>query len=122
MAWNYFSDNEVVGLETEIVAKIDQARHLAGIPFVITDGKRYPETNTDPNAVANSAHLKGQAVDLRCRDSHSLWKMLQALFAVGFKRIGVYAAIDGERLLPTHLHVDTDLTKPQEVVFLSLEK
>ena len=121
--WNYFADEEVRGLDTELVAMLDKARHRAGISFVITDGLRTPDTNTDPNAVKDSAHLKGLAVDLRCHDSHSLWKILDGFYSVGFKRIGIYVQkTDGDVLLPTHLHIDTDLTKPQEVVFLRKEK
>lgn len=117
--WNYFTDEESKGLDNELMARLDQARHIAGIGFIITDGLRTPATNTDPNSVQNSAHLTGHAVDIRCVDSHTLWKMLHALLEVGFKRIGIYFNSDAH---PTHLHVDNDLTKPQEVVFLTLEK
>lgn len=122
MTWNYFKDAEVAGLDNELVAKLDQARHRAGIPFFITDGLRTPATNTDPNAVQDSAHLTGHAVDLRCHDAPSLWKMLDGLFAAGFKRIGVYLKISDGKGVPTHLHVDNDSTKPQEVVWLTVEQ
>lgn len=120
--FTYFKDGEIVGLDTELVAMLDRARHRADIPFVITDGLRTPETNTDPNAVMDSAHLKGLAVDLRCRDSRSLWRIVEALMSVGFKRIGLYFSVDEGVASPTHLHIDTDLTKPQEVFWLTVEK
>ena len=36
--WKYFSEKEVQGLESEFVAKLEKARHEAGIPFIITSG------------------------------------------------------------------------------------
>lgn len=120
--WNYFKPEEVVGLDSELVAKLDVARHRSGVPYTITDGLRTAAGNTDRNAVNNSAHLVGKAVDLRCRDSRTLWKMLDGLVAAGFKRIGIYFVITDGNIRPTHIHVDTDETKDQEVVWLTLEK
>lgn len=122
MAWNYFKDSEVMGLDVELVAMLDKARHRSGVPYKITSGKREPATNTDPNAVQDSAHLTGHAVDLDCNDPLALWKMLDGLLFAGFKRIGVYLTIAGPKGTPTHIHVDNDLTKPQEVVWLTVEK
>lgn len=122
MTWNYFKDSEVVGLDNELVAMLDKARHKAGTPFTITDGLRTPATNTDPNAVQDSAHLTGHAVDLRCEGSRYLWKMLDGLFSAGFKRIGIYFQIVEGRVRTTHVHVDNDLTKDPEVVWLTVEK
>ena len=122
MAWNYFKDEEVKGLDNELVAKLDQARHLAQIPFIITDGLRTAAGNTDRNAANNSAHLTGKAVDLRCRDSRTLSKMLRAIYTVGFNRVGIYFTnIDGKQK-PTHIHVDVDQTKDIDVAWLTVEK
>jgi hypothetical protein len=47
--------------------------------------------------------------------------MLAALYAVGFKRVGIYfAQIDGKQT-PTHIHVDVDTTKDQDVAWLTKE-
>jgi len=121
MTWNYFKDAEVVGLDVELVAMLDKARHKAGVPFIITDGKRDGAGKQDRNAVNNSAHLAGKAVDLRCQDSTTLWKMLDGLLSAGFRRLGVYVQkIDG-KLKPTHVHADNDATKPQEVTWVTEE-
>lgn len=122
MTWNYFKDAEVAGLDNELVAMLDKARHRSGIPYVITDGLRTPAANTDPNAVQDSAHLTGHAVDLDCNDSRALWKMLDGLLFAGFKRIGVYFTAAGGKGTPTHIHVDNDTTKDQEVLWLTVEK
>lgn len=122
MTWTYFKDSEVVGLDTELVAMLDRARHRSGVAYIITDGLRSGTGIQDRNAVNNSAHLAGRAVDLRCRDSRSLWKMLDGLLFAGFKRIGVYFIVAGGKATPTHVHVDNDLSKDQEVVWLTVEK
>lgn len=122
MAWNYFKDWEVKGLDIELVAMLDKARHRTGLPYVITDGLRTGAGTIDRNAVNNSAHLSGNAVDLRCPNYRCLWKMLDGLFFAGFKRIGVYFSLETGKPVPTHVHVDNDLTKDQEVLWLTIEK
>ena len=126
--WNFFLDKEVVGLDTELIAMLDMARHKTkgpsfptGIPFIITDGKRDGTGKKDRNAVNNSAHLTGNAVDLRCRDYRSLSVMLAALTAAGFRRIGIYFKIVNGKPKPTHVHVDNDPTKDQDVTWLTEE-
>lgn len=119
--WNYFTPDEVRNLDTELVAMLDMARHRAGVPFIITSGYRTSEHNFAVGGVDGSSHTKGLAVDLLCTSSNSLWKMLDGLYFVGFKRIGVYFVLNGNAPVPMHIHVDTDLTKPQEVLFLKFE-
>ncbi len=119
--WLYFKPEEIEGLDNELVARLDQARHLAKIPFTITDGLRTPASNIDPNSVENSAHLRGLAADLRCHDSRSLFRIFPALISVGFRRVGLYYRLDSYKLIPTHIHVDLDTTKPQDVIWSTLE-
>jgi len=119
--WTYFTDEEVANLDTEFVAKLDQARHIAGIPFVITSGFRSPEKNESilgAGAVADSAHLKGLAVDLRVENSHEVALILDAVKTVGITRRGVYVNQDFQ---PVHVHVDLDPEKPDEVIFIRQE-
>jgi len=108
----YFTDEEVAGLDKELCAMLDMARGKAKIPFVITSGLRTAEQNaTLPNAVCDSAHLTGHAVDLRCEDDMERYAMVNALLSCGFNRMGIYFS-DG------HLHVDNDTTKPAGVIWL----
>lgn len=118
--WNYFSDVEVVGLDHEFVACLDQARHKAGIPFVLTSGFRDPQKNAEVGGVSDSAHTKGLAADIRCGNSHTLYKILDGLYSAGIRRIGIYYRMSDQdgALNYTHVHCDIDQTKPQEVVFL----
>jgi len=109
--WTYFTDDEVQGLDIELVAMLDRARGLAGVPFVITCGLRTPEQNAAlPESVKDSAHLTGNAVDLACEDSVTRFAMLRGLILAGFKRIGIYSA---------HIHADNSLTLPDQVCWYS---
>ena len=107
--WHYFTDDEVVNLDTELVAKLDLARGEAGFPFIITSGFRTAADNSDCGGVHDSAHLRGHAVDLHCGDSSQRLAMIRALLAVGFVRLGIY---------DDHIHVDNDQTLPQNVCWM----
>ncbi len=107
MTPKFFTDDEVAGLQPAFVARLDAARELAGVAFVITCGLRVVGTSK----VQGSAHEAGWAVDIRCSSSHQRFRILRALFAVGFTRVGVY---------DKHIHVDADPTKPQEVAWVGI--
>lgn len=108
---NFFTKEEVEGLDPEFVAKLDWARGRAGVPFVITSGKRTPEENERVTGVDASAHIKGLAVDLRVTDSIQRKKMVHALLLAGFNRIGIY---------DKHCHVDVDPDLPQDVMWVGV--
>jgi uncharacterized protein YcbK (DUF882 family) len=107
----HFATEEIKGLSAAFVEKLDQARDIAGVPFIITSGKRTPDQNASAQGVENSAHLRGLAVDLQCTDSVSRFKILQGAFQAGFRRIGVYTA---------HIHIDLDDTLPKPVVWVGV--
>jgi zinc D-Ala-D-Ala carboxypeptidase len=111
MTYKYFSDDEIVGLEPALVEKLDAARGFAGIPFIITSGKRSEDDNESCQGAGDSSHLRGLAVDLACRGSRTRFYMLPALLLAGFNRIGIY---DG------HIHVDIDDTKDDDVMWIGL--
>lgn len=121
--WQYFKDDEVKGLDNELVAKLDQARHIAKMPFVITSGYRTAEHNYVAGGVDDSAHTKGMAVDLLCHDSSHAGHIKRGLYAAGFKRIGNYykLAADGSPCW-SGIHVDCDSTKPQDVEWIKIRK
>jgi len=108
MDYKYFTAKEVIGLNENLVKMLDQARALAGIPFIITSGLRTPAESVKAGGTDTDAHTGGFAVDLRCRDSRSRFLILKALFAVGFTRIG--DEID-------HIHCDIDPDKDVQVVW-----
>ena len=102
----YFKNIEK-GMNVEFLAKLDKAREFAGIPFIINSAYRSPE---HPESIKNptSSHIKGLAVDISVKDSVTRFKVLNALIAVGFNRIGV---------ADTFIHVDLDLDKSQNVIW-----
>lgn len=95
-------------MSLELLKRLDHAREVAGIPFVISSGFRCEVHNREVGGVPGSAHTKGLAVDIRCNTSQNRWKILKGLFAAGFERI---------ELAPTWIHADVDITKPRPSAF-----
>lgn len=92
-----------------LVAKLDQAREMAGVPFVITSGLRTEAHNERVGGAPGSAHIGGYAADIAAQDSTRRMAVLSAVLAVGFTRVGVGRSF---------IHVDTDPSKPQGVCWL----
>ncbi len=116
MTKNYFTAREEQcpccgsgGLVPDFRDKLNKARQIADVPFILTSAFRCAAHNAEVGGAETSSHLAGLAVDIKCTDAWTRCKILSALFAAGFNRIGV-----GK----TFIHVDDDLTKPQGVVWL----
>lgn len=116
----HFSDDEFrcpsgeCDMDVDFMKRLEMARKLAKIPFIITSGYRSVEYNQNlsainPNVSQDSAHTKGLAADISVLSSQSRWIIVAALQAAGFRRIGI-----GD----SHIHVDMDVTKPQDVLWL----
>ena len=102
-----FFKNIEDNMNVDFLAKLDEAREFAGIPFIINSAYRSP---SHPESIKNptSSHIKGLAVDISVKDSITRFKVLNALIAVGFNRIGIAG---------TFIHVDSDLDKSQNVIW-----
>lgn len=98
-----------VKMNKDFLEKLDFSRHDAGIPFIITSGYRTNEHNEKVGGVDSSAHTKGYAADIACRDSVSRHKIVCSLILAGFDRIGVAS---------TFIHVDSDPDKPKNVIWV----
>ena len=116
MIKNYFKRSEEWcpcchsgGLVPDFREKLNKAREIAGIPFILNSAFRCEAHNAEVGGSETSSHMAGLAVDIKCTDAWTRWKMLSALLAEGFNRIGI-----GK----TFIHVDDDLTKPSGVVWL----
>ena len=104
----HFKQSEIYGLRDRLILMLDQAREIAGVPFIITSGLRTADQNRAVGGVSDSAHLKGLAVDLQCKNSNTRFKIVKSLLEVGFNRI---------EIAPLHIHTDIDNLKPKEVIF-----
>ena len=120
--FKFFTDAEVAGLRDNLPAMLDQARAIAGVPFVISSGYRTPEQEAAlKGGVRNSTHSLGLAVDLECDDDNQLCLMLKGLFAAGFRRLGLY---HDAQFNVHHIHADIGQLPdfPQDCVWLKLEQ
>jgi len=95
-------------IDYSLVQKLDFARELAGIPFVLHSACRCPKHNKDVGGSVTSSHLRGYAVDIDVIDSYHRFKILVALLGVGFNRLGIYS---------NFIHADIDLDKSQNVIW-----
>jgi uncharacterized protein YcbK (DUF882 family) len=82
---------------------LQQARTLAGIPFLITSGYRCPIHNRKVGGVEDSAHTRGLAVDIKLIDTKTAFTIVKALIRAGFERIGIGSGF---------VHADIDTSKP----------
>ena len=110
----YFSIDEMkckhcgeIAMDEDFMKKLDEARDLAGIVFVITSGYRCKEY--DDRIHADGNHPQGKAADIEAPNSVSRFKIISALIKVGFKRIGTDQQF---------IHADTCTDRPQDVMWL----
>jgi len=92
-----------------LVMLLDNARDFAGVPFILNSGIRTEHRNTEVGGSPNSAHLTGHAADIRARSSAERFAIVRALMICGARRVGVGS---------TFVHVDTDESKPQDLIWL----
>lgn len=110
-SYTYFSAKEVAQwkLKDELWKLLDVIRGECGFPFKITSGLRTKaENDLLPDAVSDSAHLSGLAVDISCIDSAQRYMIDEVARKHGVKRIGI-----GK----TFVHLDIDPSKPQKVMW-----
>ena len=85
-----------------------EARRLAGIPFLIVSGTRCPVHNARSGGKPGSDHLTGEGTDIRCMASTTRMRIVKALLASGFNRIGI---------AKTFIHAGSNKNNPQDVLF-----
>lgn len=102
----YFSEKELASLtpscslndlDERFLKRLDFARTIAGIPFVLNCAYRSKEWDISKGRSGTSYHCKGRAADIRCNDSTFRAKIVYAALIAGFKSIGLY---------PSFIHLD----------------
>ena len=96
-------------MDRDFLEMLDQARAMAGIPFIINSGYRTAKHNKAVYGTQNSSHLRGLACDIACRNSSTRYRIVAGLIAAGFTRIGI---------ADTFIHVDNDSVKTPFVAWL----
>lgn len=90
------------------IDRLDLAREIAGIPFVINSAYRTKAYELAKGRTGTGAHTSGHAVDIRCTSDANRLKIVSACLDAGFRRIGI-----GK----TYIHVDDDTNKTPNVMW-----
>jgi zinc D-Ala-D-Ala carboxypeptidase len=95
-----------INMKIDFLRMLDEARHIAGIPFVINSGYRTREhterlIKRGLQASRNSSHHTGKAADIAVT-AQTRMKIIDACIQAGFRRIGVANSF---------IHVDNDSEK-----------
>ena len=105
----YFKPSEFAcyeKLSPDLLARLDRAREIAGVPFVVTSDYRTPAQNVAAHGSVNSSHLRGLAVDIACHSALDRYSIIFGALAAGFTRIGIGRTF-------VHLDVDSSLPNPR---------
>lgn len=99
-------------MEVEFLRLLHKARIIAKVPFRILDTVR-------PDPASAHGELPCACCDLQVLDSFERSRVVRALYAVGFTRVGVYPGTDGEyegkkKKDGGGVHVDGSRSKPQD--------
>ena len=98
----------------ETLAKLDNARGLANIPFVLSSACRCEEHNDNEGGKEHSSHISTDdrectAVDIETKSSRHRFLILESLLLAGFTRIGIAKSF---------IHADTDSSKASSVTWV----
>lgn len=122
MELRYFSTKEFdspdlegsgVNMDKDFLRKLDKLRHWCGFPFHITSGYRTKEYNIIVKGALDSSHMRGVAVDIRCRGNHERFVILRHAIRMGFNRIGIYN---------NHIHLDMDHTLVGNIIWTGISR
>ena len=95
-------------MDDTFLSMLNDARHIANIPFKINSGYRTVAHNKIVGGVKSSSHLKGLACDISCKDSRNRFIIVTALIDVGFNRVGISK---------NFIHCDIDNDKSLNVIW-----
>jgi len=95
-------------MSENLLLNLELARSIADIPFHVNSAWRDKDTNQRVGGKTNSAHLRGNAVDIACANSADRFIIVESAMAAGFTRIGI---------AKTFVHIDCDEDLPNCVIW-----
>ena len=95
-------------IDPQVEALVHEIEKRIGAHLNVTSGYRCEKHNRKIGGSKTSSHLKGLAVDVACGASRLRYLVLNAAFAVGINRIGIYKSF---------IHMDIDRRKDPEVIW-----
>ena len=113
----YFSEGEfnrcvpscsMNDMDSDFLLLLDKVREDCGIPLIINCAYRSSEYDIRKGRSGNSSHCRGKAVDIRCNDSSTAFKIVNAAIKNGINRIGVAR---------NYIHIDNDDSLPHNVMW-----
>lgn len=91
-------------MDISFLEKLDSARELAQVPFILLSCYRSPEHDRERGRSGRGYHTLGRAADIKCIDGQSRWRIVYACLRLSLS-VGIY---------PTFLHIDN---RPNCVIF-----
>ena len=113
----YFSEGEfnrcvpscsMSDMDKDFLMLLDKVREDCGIPLILNCAYRSVEWDKKKGRSGNSSHCRGKAVDIRCSDSSTAFKIVKAALENGICRIGIGNG---------YIHLDNDDSLPQGVIW-----
>lgn len=95
----------ILQMDENFLHRLDRARKLSGVPFILTSAYRSPEWDISKGRSGTGYHTKGRAVDVACDDSHS-----RACIVRGCLLAGLSCGISD-----TFIHIDE---RRNQIIFL----
>jgi len=102
-----------LNVSATLLCMLEEAYNRCKVSFKIFSGCRCVKHNKDEGGKEDSEHIASElrmckGADLQIANSWERFKLVEALIAVGFKRIGINR---------TTIHVGIEDKKPQEVMW-----
>lgn len=111
----YFNDDDFkckcgcgMDVTDEVKEMANKIREVAGIPLIVNSGARCIAHNKSIGASETSSHTLGLAVDFKCVDGYSRFKLVETLIKLKVSRIGLHQKF---------IHWDLDISKPNNIWF-----
>lgn len=92
-----------------LVSILEGVREALNKPIVINSGCRCEKQNAEAGGKPNSAHLTGEAVDIKCSTSNYRFKLIHEFLYIGVRRIGIGKGF---------VHIDVSETLPQNQIWI----